>query len=200
MPEPYDSHAQTMTALQRANEVRLARAQLKRDVKSGALLAADVISDPPPCALTMPIAELIAAQRQWGATRASKHCASLGTAEMKTVGSFTTRQRAMIVLGLEGDQAVIERLARRDDAEIERRLALCTRLNGHGPCLHLAGHDGECVTAEARNAIVTFRGFDSGDVLATVNCRWSHQHRTPSVLELVAMLGEGAALCLSAQN
>jgi len=82
-----------MQALQRANEVRLARADLKRKVGEGAITVGDVILTCPWEAASMTISELLVSQRRWGTTRASKFLAGIGMPETKTVGSMTERQR-----------------------------------------------------------------------------------------------------------
>ncbi|MBW3608108.1 MAG: hypothetical protein KY463_07090 [Actinobacteria bacterium] len=87
---------QHMQALQRANQVRLARAELKRNVGLGALPVAEVILACPWEAASMTIAELLASQRRWGTTRASKFLADIGLPESKTVGSMTERQRGVL--------------------------------------------------------------------------------------------------------
>jgi hypothetical protein len=63
--------SQHMRALERANRVRLARAELKRRVATGELDAAEVI----------------------GQTRCRKFLAQIPMSETKTVGSMTDRQR-----------------------------------------------------------------------------------------------------------
>ena len=87
---------QHMQALQRANEVRLARAELKRNIGLGTLTVADVILACPWEAASMTIAELLTSQRRWGTTRASKFLAGIGMPETKTVGSMTDRQRGLL--------------------------------------------------------------------------------------------------------
>ena len=84
---------QHMQALQRANEVRLARAALKRSVGEGGTTVGAVILSCPWEAASMTIAELLLSQRRWGATRCGKFLASIGITETKTVGSMTDRQR-----------------------------------------------------------------------------------------------------------
>ena len=84
---------QHMQALQRANEVRLARAELKRRVSEGAVTAGEVILMCPWEAASMTIAELLVSQHRWGATRCRKFLAEIGMPETKTVGSMTDRQR-----------------------------------------------------------------------------------------------------------
>jgi hypothetical protein len=63
---------QYMHALQRANQVRLARAVLKRRVADGEIQAAEVILDCPWEAQSMAVADLLMSQRRWGATRSRK--------------------------------------------------------------------------------------------------------------------------------
>lgn len=84
---------QHLQALDRANAVRLARADLKRRIVDGEVRASAVILRTPWEAQTMTIAELLVTQRRWGATRARKFLAEIGMPETKTLGSFTDRQR-----------------------------------------------------------------------------------------------------------
>ncbi len=87
---------QHIQALQRANEVRLARASLKRRIRVGAVTVAEVILTCPWEAASMTIAELLTSQRRWGTSRCSKFLAGIGMPETKKVGSMTERQRALL--------------------------------------------------------------------------------------------------------
>jgi hypothetical protein len=82
-----------MRALERANKVRLARAELKRRVASGELDVAEVILDCPWEADSMAVSDLLMSQRRWGQTRCRKFLAQIPMSEQKTVGSMTERQR-----------------------------------------------------------------------------------------------------------
>lgn len=84
---------QYMRALERANKVRLARAELKRAVAIGEVDVADVILDCPWEAESMAVADLLMSQRRWGQTRCRKFLAQIPMSEKKTVGSMTERQR-----------------------------------------------------------------------------------------------------------
>jgi hypothetical protein len=84
---------QHMQALQRANAVRLARAELKRRVAIGEMCAADVILDAPWEAESMTVSDLLTSQRRWGHTRCRKFLQCVPMSENKTVGSMTDRQR-----------------------------------------------------------------------------------------------------------
>jgi hypothetical protein len=84
---------QHMRALERANKVRLARAELKRQVAGGEVSVAEVILDCPWEADSMAVADLLMSQRRWGQTRCRKFLAQIPMSEQKTVGSMTERQR-----------------------------------------------------------------------------------------------------------
>ena len=84
---------QHMRALERANQVRLARAELKRRIADGEIDVAEVILDCPWEAHSMAIADLLMSQRRWGQTRCRKFLAQIPLSENKTVGSLTERQR-----------------------------------------------------------------------------------------------------------
>jgi hypothetical protein len=108
---------QHLTALARANRVRLARAELKRRIADGDTSAADVVVECPWEVESMTVADLLASQRRWGATRCRKLLVALQISETRYVGALTQRQRLQLA----------ERLhvgACREPAEDERELAL----------------------------------------------------------------------------
>lgn len=89
--------SQNMVALAKANKIRYARAALKKEVRAGKVTAASVVLDPPECADSMSIMELLTAQNRWGRTRARKllYLAG-GMYEGKAIQTMTTRQRRII--------------------------------------------------------------------------------------------------------
>ncbi len=91
---------QHLQALQRANEVRLARADLKRRIAEGQLSVADVVLRRPPEVDGMAVADVLMSQRRWGRTRCRKFLAAIPLAENKTIGSMTDRQRRALALQL----------------------------------------------------------------------------------------------------
>ena len=93
---------QCLAALERANDVRLARAQLKRRVRAGGLAAAEVVLTSPWQTRTMPVGELLMSQRGWGQVRARRLLLSLAVPENKQVGTLTERQRLAIAAVLKG--------------------------------------------------------------------------------------------------
>jgi hypothetical protein len=91
---------QHMRALARANEVRLARAQMKREIASGHRSVLDVVRECPWEAESMTVGELLRSQRRWGRARSRKLINSVGLTENKQLGSFTQRQRDLLVAAL----------------------------------------------------------------------------------------------------
>ena len=92
---------QHLRALERANEVRLARAELKRQIASEEISASQVILDCPWEAASMSISDLLMCQRRWGRARCRRLLVSLGVPENKQIGTLTERQRSAVsaVLG-----------------------------------------------------------------------------------------------------
>lgn len=93
--------AQCMEALARANEVRLARAALKREIAAGRRSVTEVIMDSPWEAESMSLSELLCSQSRWGRARSRKLLASAALGEGKKVGSLTERQRRILTGALE---------------------------------------------------------------------------------------------------
>lgn len=97
---PTASGPQHLRALARANEVRLARAELKRRVHDGEVAVADVVLGVPWEAETMTVADLVMSQRRWGLTRCRKLLQTVPMSETKTVGAMTDRQREAVAAAL----------------------------------------------------------------------------------------------------
>lgn len=87
---------QRTRALERANQVRGARAVLKRQIARGQRAAADVILICPDEAARMPISELLRSQPGWGSVRCRVFLNHLSLREDKPVGSLTERQRSTV--------------------------------------------------------------------------------------------------------
>jgi hypothetical protein len=95
---------QYMRALERANKVRLARADLKRRIATDDIDVAEVILECPWEAQSMAVADLLMSQRRWGQTRCRKFLAQIPMSEKKTVGSMTERQRRTLAAMLTAAQ------------------------------------------------------------------------------------------------
>ena len=92
-----------MQALAEANRVRLARAELKRDIADGCRTVAEVVLECPWETDSMSIGDLLMAQHRWGRTRCRRFLAELPMLETKTIGSMTDRQRALLAAQLNGE-------------------------------------------------------------------------------------------------
>src|SRR6476659_5182739 len=97
------SAPQQMRALKRANEVRLAKAELT---------VAEVVLTCPWEAQSMTIADLLMSQRRWGVTRCRKLLQYVPMSETKEIGSMTTRQRHALAELLEASASERHELAR----------------------------------------------------------------------------------------
>ena len=94
-----------MRALAQANRVRLARAELKRQVADGELTVSDVVLNCPWEAESMAISDLLMSQHRWGRTRCRRFLSSIPMSETKTIGSMTVRQRNALAAMLGGEAA-----------------------------------------------------------------------------------------------
>ena len=113
-----DAGQQHLRALERANRVRLARAELKRRVASQETTASQVIIECPWEAASMSISDLLMCQRRWGRARCRRLLVSLGVPENKQIGTLTQRQRAALaaVLSAQGRRRAESAPARVADA------------------------------------------------------------------------------------
>lgn len=91
---------QHLLALARANEVRLARAELKRRIATRELTVAQIVLDVPREAKNMTVADLLASQHRWGRTRCRRFLQAIPLSEAKTVGALTDRQRQAVAEAL----------------------------------------------------------------------------------------------------
>src|SRR3954470_2926620 len=96
---------QHMRALEQANRVRLARAELKRQVAEGEATVAEIVLECPWEAASMTIADLLMSQHRWGRSRCRRFLTSIQMTETKTIGSMTMRQRKELAARSNGDYA-----------------------------------------------------------------------------------------------
>jgi hypothetical protein len=96
---------QHLRALEYANRVRLARAQMKRKIAAGELSAAEVVLGCPWQAHSMSISDLLMSQKRWGRTRCRRLLVSLSVPENKQVGTLTERQRMALAAVLTAKNA-----------------------------------------------------------------------------------------------
>ncbi len=73
--------------------MRTQRAQLKRDLKEGRCAFGALLSDPPTCALTAKVADLLLVLPKHGPVKVNKLLARSAIAPSKTIGGLSRRQR-----------------------------------------------------------------------------------------------------------
>jgi hypothetical protein len=98
---PTRTEPQRLRALEQANAIRLARAELKRRIALGDVSAAEIILECPDAARKWTVSELLMAQRRWGSTRCRKFLERNGVSEIKAIGTLTDRQRQMLARELQ---------------------------------------------------------------------------------------------------
>lgn len=94
---PPRSSEQRLGGLAKANEVRRARARLKRDLAAGRVELARVLIDPPPCAQTAKLRDLLLAVPRIGPARVNRALAHCRIADGKTIAGLSDRQRAALI-------------------------------------------------------------------------------------------------------
>src|SRR4028119_2517994 len=97
---PERSLNQRMDALQRANEIRSQRAQLKRDLKGGRISIHTLILSPPKYVETAKVLDLLMAVPKYGRVKANKVLGTCRISPSKTIGGLSARQRDELVAAL----------------------------------------------------------------------------------------------------
>ena len=95
---------QHLRALEHANRVRLARAELKRRIAAGDVRVPEVVLESPWEARSMELSELLMSQKRWGRTRCRKFLQSIGMSENKSIGTLTERQRVTLARVVHDDR------------------------------------------------------------------------------------------------
>jgi hypothetical protein len=90
---PERSLQQRLDALERANDVRLYRAQMKRDIKAGKRCPRAVLAAPGELVETMKVVDLLLAMPRVGRVKAHKVLGRARVSPSKTLGGLTERQR-----------------------------------------------------------------------------------------------------------
>lgn len=96
-PAPTRTTAQRMRALEHANEIRVARKELKADLKARRTSPADVLLDVPEWAETMKVVTFLLATPKIGRVKAEKILRLNQISPSKTLAALSMRQRALLV-------------------------------------------------------------------------------------------------------
>jgi len=94
---PLRSLDQRMEALKRANDIRVRRAQLKKDLKDSRVQIEDVLLDPPEWVETATVFDMLMAVPKLGRVKAARLLNSCRISQSKTVGGLSERQRTELV-------------------------------------------------------------------------------------------------------
>jgi hypothetical protein len=94
---PVRSLDQRMEALRRANEIRVERARLKKDLKVGEVAITGVLEDPPDFVLTAKVFDMLLAVPKFGRVKATRYLNQCRVSQSKTVGGLSERQRAELI-------------------------------------------------------------------------------------------------------
>ena len=94
---PERSRAQRLDALERANEVRMRRARLKRDLKAGRVRIHPLLLDPPHCLKTAKVFDLLLAVPKYGRVKVNRIITHCRISSSKTIGGLSERQRNELV-------------------------------------------------------------------------------------------------------
>ncbi|HEX8122004.1 MAG TPA: integration host factor, actinobacterial type [Solirubrobacteraceae bacterium] len=94
---PERSLVQRMDALQRANQIRTRRAQLKRDLKAGRISIQDLLKNPPDYLETAKVFDMLLAVPKYGRVKVNKILVTCRISPSKTIGGLSERQRNELV-------------------------------------------------------------------------------------------------------
>jgi hypothetical protein len=94
---PARSLDQRMDALRRANEIRVRRAQLKKDLKDGRVRVEQVLRKPPDYVETAKVFDILMAVPKFGRVKAARFLNQCRISQAKTVGGLSERQRAELI-------------------------------------------------------------------------------------------------------
>ena len=94
---PERSLNQRMDALTKANEIRTARAQLKRDLKSGRVSIHTLLLEPPHYLETAKVFDMMLAVPKYGRVKVNKILQACRISPSKTIGGLSDRQRDELV-------------------------------------------------------------------------------------------------------
>jgi hypothetical protein len=94
---PERSLAQRMEALKRANEIRIKRARLKRDLKGGRANVHVMLLDPPDYLETAKVFDLLLAVPKYGRVKVNRVLTHCRISPSKTIGGLSQRQRRELV-------------------------------------------------------------------------------------------------------
>jgi hypothetical protein len=94
---PARSLDQRMEALKRANDIRTARAKLKKDLKANRASIHAILLDPPEYLLTAKVFDMLLAVPKYGRVKTNRILNQCRISPSKTIGGLSERQRTELV-------------------------------------------------------------------------------------------------------
>src|SRR5919108_3899924 len=94
---PVRSLDQRMEALARANDIRVRRAQLKKDLKLGQVQIEEILREPPEYVSTAKVFDILMAVPKFGRVKATRYLNQARISQSKTVGGLSDRQRSELI-------------------------------------------------------------------------------------------------------
>src|SRR3954452_19624173 len=94
---PVRSLDQRMEALKRANDIRVKRAQLKKDLKSGDVSIDEILKDPPEEVSTAKVFNMLMAAPRCARARPPRLLTQCRISQSKTIGGLSDRQRQELI-------------------------------------------------------------------------------------------------------
>src|SRR5258707_12289142 len=94
---PVRSLDQRMDALRRANDVRVKRAKLKKDLKDGRVRIEAILDAPPEYVSTAKVIDILMAVPKFGRVKAARFLNTCRISQSKTVGGLSDRHRAELI-------------------------------------------------------------------------------------------------------
>src|ERR1700739_4223664 len=86
-----------MDALKRANDVRVRRAKLKKDLKDGRVHIEQILGNPPEYVSTAKVIDILMAVPKFGRVKAARFLNPCRISQSKTVGGLSDRQRTELI-------------------------------------------------------------------------------------------------------
>src|SRR6266511_2984532 len=94
---PLRSLDQRMEARKRANDIRVRRAQLKKDLKDGRVQIDQILSNTPEYVSTAKVFDMLMAVPKFGRVKAARFLNTCRISQSKTVGGLSDRQRTELI-------------------------------------------------------------------------------------------------------
>src|SRR5881397_3562906 len=94
---PERSLDQRMDALKRANDIRTARAKLKKDLKANRASIQTILLDPPEYVQTAKVFDMLLAVPKYGRVKTNRILNQCRISPSKTIGGLSERQRAELI-------------------------------------------------------------------------------------------------------